>query len=232
MEKVFISYSRKDIEFARKLAGDLGKAGYDVWWDITDLRGGDDWVRVIPEAIAASRFVIVVLTSDSAESEWVRKEYTQALNLRKKIIPIMLTSTSVPFALNTLNYVNFMSGEYEDNFKNLLSPLGFTGKPPEVKPFNWRTVVLLSVFRKYAIPIVIIIILLLAFKWNSIFEPPQVTIPTYTATISPTPTAVLSRETATATPEIPTPTSLRTFTPTRPIPTSTPTLPQQYSLPI
>ena len=39
MEKVFISYSRKDIEFARKLAGDLEKASYDVWWDITDLRG-------------------------------------------------------------------------------------------------------------------------------------------------------------------------------------------------
>jgi hypothetical protein len=50
MEKVFISYSRKDIDFARKLASDLEKAGYDVWWDITDLRGGDDWVRTIPAA--------------------------------------------------------------------------------------------------------------------------------------------------------------------------------------
>ena len=27
--------------FVRRLAGDLEKAGYDVWWDLTDLRGGD-----------------------------------------------------------------------------------------------------------------------------------------------------------------------------------------------
>lgn len=233
MEKVFISYSRKDIEFARKLAGDLKKAGYDVWWDITGLRGGDDWVSTIPAAIAASRYMLVVLTSDSIKSEWVRKEYTHALSLRKKIVPIMLTSTSVPFALNTLNYVNFMSGEYEDNFKNLLSPLGFTGKPPEVKPFNWRMVTLLSVFRRYAIPIVIIFILLLAFTWNSIFEPPQTPVtPAHTATISTTPTAVSSPETATATPKIPTPTATPTYTPTRPTPTITPTLPQEFSLPI
>jgi len=41
MKKIFISYSRKDMDFVRKLAGDLETAGYDVWWDITDLQGGD-----------------------------------------------------------------------------------------------------------------------------------------------------------------------------------------------
>ena len=90
MAKLFISYSRKDIDFVRKLAGDLEKAGYDVWWDLSDLRGGDDWVNTIPAAIASSQYVIVVLTPDATESEWVRKEYTQALSLRRKIIPILL----------------------------------------------------------------------------------------------------------------------------------------------
>ena len=51
MAQIFISYSRKDIDFVRRLAGDLEKAGYEVWWDLTDLRGGDDWPRVIPAAI-------------------------------------------------------------------------------------------------------------------------------------------------------------------------------------
>src|SRR5512138_2916942 len=121
MTKVFISYSRKDIDFARRLAGDLENAGYDVWWDLTDLRGGDDWPRVIPAAIESSQYVIVVLSPNSAVSDWVEKEYTQALGLRKKIIPIMLNPSPVPFALNTVNYVNFASGEYVDNFKSLLS---------------------------------------------------------------------------------------------------------------
>src|SRR5678815_3203104 len=103
MQRIFISYSRKDSAFVRTLAGDLEKAGYDVWWDISDLRGGDDWVRVIPAAIAASQHVLVVLSPNSAESEWVEKEYTQALSLRKKIIPILFAATRVPFALNTIN---------------------------------------------------------------------------------------------------------------------------------
>ena len=59
MQQVFISYSRKDIAFVRKLAGDLEKAGYDVWWDVSDLRGGDDWLRVIPTAIDSSHFSCV-----------------------------------------------------------------------------------------------------------------------------------------------------------------------------
>ena len=46
MQRIFISYSRKDMDFVRKLAVDLETAGYDVWWDITDLYGGDDWIRV------------------------------------------------------------------------------------------------------------------------------------------------------------------------------------------
>lgn len=104
MQKIFISYSRKDIDFARKLAGDLEKAGYDVWWDITDLRGGEDWVKTLPAAIEAAQHFIIVLTPNSVESEWVRKEYTQALSLRKKILPIMLEASPVPFALNTINY--------------------------------------------------------------------------------------------------------------------------------
>jgi hypothetical protein len=200
MEKVFISYSRKDIDFARKLASDLEKAGYDVWWDITDLRGGDDWVRTIPAAIAASKYMIVVLTPDSIESEWVRKEYTQALSLRKKIIPIMFIPCSVPFALNTINFVNFAAGDYEDNFKNLLSPLGFTGKPPEVTPFNRTAAMFSSVLRKYAILIIIGIILLLVFAWRffSASPPPPLATSTPTITLMPTATATLESPTATS----------------------------------
>jgi len=220
MDKVFISYSRKDIAFANKLAGDLEKAGYDVWWDITDLRGGDDWVNTIPIAIADSRYIIVVLTPSSIESEWVRKEYTQALSLRKKIIPIMLASCSVPFALNTINFVNFTSGEYADNFKRLLSPLGYTGKPPEVMPFNRTAAILSSTLRKYAIPIIIGIVLLLAFTWKYLFTPPPDT-PTPTPSQTATPTATFTLEptstfSPTASPTI-------TVSPTKPTATASPT---------
>ncbi|HLA06858.1 MAG TPA: toll/interleukin-1 receptor domain-containing protein, partial [Anaerolineales bacterium] len=182
MQKIFISYSRKDMDFGRKLAGDLEKAGYDVWWDISDLRGGDDWIKVIPAAIASSQFILVVLSPNSVQSEWVQKEYTQALNLRKKIIPIMFEATGVPFALNTLNFLNFSAGKYEENYKNLLSALGYTGEPPAVTTFIKSRLTQLPGLRKYAIPIGIVVLAILLLVAFEATQPPVDVPPTFTPT--------------------------------------------------
>ncbi len=224
MTQLFISYSRKDIAFARRLAGDLEKAGYTVWWDITDLRGGDDWVRVIPEAIETSDFVLVVLSPDATASEWVKKEYTQALSLRKKIIPIMLRTTAVPFALNTINYLDFTSEDaYAGSLNALLLSLGYTGEMPVV-PAATRPVTL----RSLAIPIIVTALILLALGAFYIFSPPAPS-PTPTPTSSPPPT-LTEVILPTATVLIDTPSATSTLSPTVtatltdvPTATSTPT---------
>lgn len=188
------------MDFVRKLAGSLEKVGYDVWWDITDLHGGDDWVRKIPAAIEASQFILVVLSPNSIQSEWVQKEYTQALTLRKKIIPMMLAPISVPFALNTINYVNFSSGNYTDNLKNLLSALGYTGELPVTPPAEKTLGLVPSPLRKYVIPIIIgVFILLLAFLWSSSPTPPATQTPTAEVVLSKTPTVTLTSTVVTST---------------------------------
>ena len=198
MQQIFISYSRKDMSFVRKLAGDLEKAGYDVWWDLTDLRGGDDWVRVIPAAIESSQHFIIVLSPNSVESEWVRKEYTQALSLRRKIIPIMLEATGVPFALNTINYINFTSGDnYIDNFNSLLTALGYAGEPPVVTPPADPFSFLPPALRKYAVPIIIGMIILLILASIFIFNPTPPAPATPTSTLPPASATVQASATQT-----------------------------------
>ncbi|HLO17277.1 MAG TPA: toll/interleukin-1 receptor domain-containing protein [Anaerolineales bacterium] len=217
MSQIFISYSRKDLGFVRKLAGDLEKAGYNVWWDVSDLRGGDDWVRVIPTAIEASNYFIVVLSPNSAVSEWVEKEYTQALSLRKKIIPIMLARSRVPFALNTINYIDFTGDDYTDSLNRLLATLGYTGEP--VIPAATLPILL----RKYAIPIIIGVLILLALLSTFVFTPPvpPTTTPTFTPSATPSATPVVIF-TLTDSPTVsPTASSTITLTPTL---TETPTL--------
>lgn len=236
MQKIFISYSRKDIDFARKLAGDLEKAGYDVWWDISDLKGGDDWVQTIPTAIATSQYVLVVLSPNGIASPWVQKEYTQALSLRKRIIPLMLETASVPFALNTINFLDFTTGHYEDNYKNLLSAMGYTGEPPAVTTFINKRLKQIPALRKYAFPIGVVAVLVIALIAYLLTRPgvvpplpeftPTNTSELPTATFSPSPTVTTSltpTDQLSATP---------TFTPTQPTPTFTPTLPQAFTLPI
>jgi hypothetical protein len=213
MHKIFISYSRKDIDFVRKLAGDLEKADYDVWWDLTDLRGGDDWPRAIPAAIAASQSMIIVLSPNSIVSDWVEKEYTQALSLRRKIIPIMFARSDIPFALNTINYVDFTSpDDYVASFEKLLNALGFTGEIPVVVP----PMTLPMMLRKYAIPIGIAVLILLAILATFVFKPPPPE--TSTPTSTPTTPVVISTDTATVSPTVSltvsiTPTITETTTP-------------------
>ena len=232
MQKIFISYSRKDTDFVRKLAGDLEKANYDVWWDITDLRGGDEWVTRIAAAIETSDFIIVVLSPDSIQSEWVRKEYTQAIGLHKRIIPIMFTPCPVPFALNTINYVNFVSGEYQDNFAELLKALGYTDKPPVVTPFE-RVQATIPSWMRYGIPALLGIVLLLFL----ILRPgPETPLPTpspttaSTVTSTPEPLTVTASLTPSATPTL-TVTTTATATVTRPTSTPTVTIEVLESLP-
>ena len=213
MTQIFISYSRKDIAFVRRLAGDLEAAGYNVWWDVSDLRGGDDWVRVIPEAIRSSDHFIVVLSPNSAVSEWVEKEYTQALYLRRKIIPVMLQQSDVPFALNTINYVDFTTDDYAASINKLLQALGYSGKPiVPALPFLVR-------LRRVWIPLLIGGLILLGFLSRYVSQPPV--LPTATLTVPPSTTPVV----------IPTHTSTLSLTPTASItsththtPTSTSTL--------
>lgn len=221
MTQVFISYSRKDIAVARRLAGDLERAGFEVWWDISDLKGGDDWVRFIPAAIETSQYFVVLLSPHSIQSEWVVKEYSYALRLRKKVVPAMIRACDVPFALNTINYVNFMTDDYATAVNNLLVALG--GAPQPDIPLS-RTERLLkklpSPVARYSAVIAGAVIVLLAFVLYMIFKPapPPVTPPpdlptkTSTSTATPRPTD----------PDTATPTATQTFTPTiSPTPTIT-----------
>ncbi len=212
MTQVFISYSRKDIAFARRLAGDLEQAGFNVWWDISDLKGGDDWVRFIPAAIDASQYFVVLLSPNSIQSEWVEKEYSYAIRLRKKLIPAMIKPCDVPFSLHTINYVDFVNVDYATGANNLLAALG--GAPqPDIRMS--RTEKLLKKLpppvARYSAVIIGVVIILLAFLIYSIFNPstppvtpPSTESPTATLTITPRP---IDTDTATPTPT-------QTFTPT------------------
>jgi len=213
-QKVFISYSRKDIKFARRLAADLESAGFDVWWDISDLQGGDDWVRFIPAAIEASRSFVVLLSPDSVQSEWVSKEYSYALRLRKKIVPAMVRQCDVPFALNTINYVDFINAEYASAVNKLLVALG--GTPLPEMPVTG----LKKVYKKlppvvtrnpfFSIVTISVLFAILLFLILNPLTPvtPLPNTPTATATLTSTPRP------ADPDTDTPTPSPTQTFTPT------------------
>ena len=124
MTQVFISYSRNDMEFVQRLATDLESAGFDVWWDLTDIQGSDVWERRIEEGLRTSQYFIVVLTPASLESRWVRREYLSADNSGIKIIPLKLKPYNVtPLTLRDIQPIDAIDRRYEDVLSDVLRTL-------------------------------------------------------------------------------------------------------------
>jgi hypothetical protein len=74
----FLSYSPVEQEFARKLYDRLVAAGVEVWFSPENIHGGQKLHEQIYEAIRANTKLLLVLSKDSMNSEWVKTEIRNA----------------------------------------------------------------------------------------------------------------------------------------------------------
>src|SRR6185437_8417592 len=96
MSDIFVSYSSKDRDRAGHVARALQARGWSVWWDRT-IPPGRQFDDVIEEALDAARCVVVLWTNDSAASDWVRNEASEAVS-KKALIPALLEpGVKIPF---------------------------------------------------------------------------------------------------------------------------------------
>jgi hypothetical protein len=103
----FISYSHEDIRFATRLQRDLEAAGRTVWRDEVSIPLGVNFEKEIKNRLKSIKKVLVILSPDSAESIYVRGEFDIALEMGKKVIPIIHRKCDVPLALRGLQHIDF-----------------------------------------------------------------------------------------------------------------------------
>jgi hypothetical protein len=60
---VFLSYASQDAEAAQRICAALRSAGVEVWFDQSELRGGDAWDRSIREQIHECRLFMPVISA-------------------------------------------------------------------------------------------------------------------------------------------------------------------------
>lgn len=123
MTQIFIAYSLVDRNFVQKLAMDLEEAGLSVWYDVSRLEGGAHWRAEIEKSIRDSQYMVVVMSPESVESEWVEREFLFASNLGLKIIPVIHYPCEIPLNYINLQYIDLQGGMYERNFGSLLKAL-------------------------------------------------------------------------------------------------------------
>lgn len=116
---VFISYSNKDRAFVLRLKNDLNKNGIKTWVDIEQINPGSLWHDEIKNGIEKSSIVLVVLSENYYNSNWVSIEL--ALSNNKNIIPIRIDEAiynKVPLSIRNRQWIDF-----NENYKFGLSLL-------------------------------------------------------------------------------------------------------------
>jgi len=114
MTDAFISYSRQDAEFASRLQGVLGTAGCDIWVDTRGIPPTAEWLKEIFAAIQNAHTFIAVLSPDWVTSEVCRLELDHAVNLNKRLLPILYRAVDpalIPDTLKVRQWITIMNEE-------------------------------------------------------------------------------------------------------------------------
>lgn len=125
--KVFISHNSKDKDFVRRLSTDLKEHGVAFWLDEIEMGVGDSLIEKIQAGISQAKYFLIVLSKDSVNSNWVRKELNTALSMEINtgnnfILPAVIDDCEVPPFLYEKIYADFRNG-YEIGLLHLLKTL-------------------------------------------------------------------------------------------------------------
>jgi len=117
-EALFISHaSPEDNAFTLWLGAKLSARGYEVFADVLRLRGGDDWERILENAIREQAAkVLLVATPHGVQKQGVRNEITIATQTAKKIgdsqfiVPLRLAPFDAPLQIAHAQYIDCAQG--------------------------------------------------------------------------------------------------------------------------
>jgi WD40 repeat protein len=86
---VFISYSRRDREFAEALCHQLKRHQLNIWVDWENIPIAADWRQEIQEGIESAHTFLFIISPDSVASPYCQDEIAQAISNNKRIISIV-----------------------------------------------------------------------------------------------------------------------------------------------
>ena len=114
MHDLFVSYAREDEAWVERFCELLKTDGLIVWKD-SSIPTGKSFGRVIEEAIASSRAVVVVWSHYSIDSDWVRAEATEGLR-RGILMPVQRDASEPPLRFRTIQTIDLAKWKFEADY--------------------------------------------------------------------------------------------------------------------
>ena len=145
---VFLSYASEDAAAAEQMAAALRSAGIEVWFDKSELRGGDAWDRKIRREIHDCALFVPIISANTASRhegyfrlEWDLADQRTHMMARDRafIVPVCLDATpsagtDVPESFHRVQWTRLPAGRtppaFVDRIRRLVSPEpSTTGQP-------------------------------------------------------------------------------------------------------
>ncbi len=117
--RVFVSHSHEDRDFANNLTQQLKRCGIETWYSPADIIPADNYIESIRDGLMKSDWVIVLVSSHSSKSDWVRAEVNTAGNdprFRSRILPIKLDDSDPALISTQIAAIHALDGQTAPNF--------------------------------------------------------------------------------------------------------------------
>ncbi|AFY40426.1 YD repeat protein [[Leptolyngbya] sp. PCC 7376] len=134
---VFISYGRADSkDFATILHDRLVEQGFNVWFDQNDIPLGVDFQEQINAGIEKAHNFLFIIAPHSVNSPYCGKEVDLALDLNKRIIPILHVEEISKETWQQRNPYKTEESDWEEAQKQGAHS-SFNNMNPEIGKINW-----------------------------------------------------------------------------------------------
>lgn len=134
---IFISHSTKDRNFADTLGANLVMSKHHIWMDRWELNIGDSLLDRIQHVLAESTAIIVLLSKNSVESEWCRREINAGLirelaERKSLLMPCVIEDCVVPLFLQDKVYADFRA-DPDEALEQLKGALAKVSNPRQAR---------------------------------------------------------------------------------------------------
>ncbi|MDO8543812.1 MAG: TIR domain-containing protein, partial [Opitutaceae bacterium] len=144
---VFLSYASQDAEAAKRICETLRQNGVEVWFDQSELRGGDAWDQKIRKQIKECALFVPIISAhtDARAKGYFRREWKLAVDCTQDmaddlpfLVPVVIDDTAdatarVPEKFREVQWTRLRDGEtrpaFCDRIKKLLNG-GVGARPP------------------------------------------------------------------------------------------------------
>ena len=127
MSDVFISYSRRDSDYVRRLARELEARGKEAWVDTDGIRDAEVFPAALRRAIESSDAFVFVISPDSVRSAFCEQEVEHAVELNKRVVPLALREASdedIPAEIRVRNWIPARDdGDFDGTVERLVTAL-------------------------------------------------------------------------------------------------------------